>query len=81
MASADDGLVGNGCSPLGSHPHWTPERGFPMHAQRCCQWAGELPCPGRGALCGCAAALGGAGHVPCDPVQEGCSWGFMVLSS
>lgn len=34
--------------------------GFPMLPHRCCQWAGELPCPGRGALCGCAAALGGA---------------------
>lgn len=34
--------------------------GFPMLLPRCCRWAGELPCPGRSALCGCAAGLGGA---------------------
>lgn len=40
--------------------------------ERCSVWV--CCCPGWGS--GPAAA---AGHVPCDPVEEESSWGFMVL--
>lgn len=63
MTSADDELEETVAAHF-VHTHTGHLReeavGVSHASHHCCHWAGELPCLWRGALCGCAAALGGA---------------------